>query len=190
MYERCISCWMSTGSIRSPPPVAGGEPGTGGTGGSRVSVTKTFFFYGGSEARSGTGTSDVQEPHVLGVAGDERPARVDVFAHEDREQLVRGGGVVQRDLQEHPVRRVHRGLPQLLGVHLAEALVALDALFLGQLLARGAAGLDEAVALAVRVGELRLRTPATPLDLVQRRLGEEHVAGLDQRAHEAEQQRQ
>src|SRR5690348_9029589 len=102
MYERCISCWMSTGSIRSAPP----PPAVGGTVGSRVSVTTTFFFYRGARRDRGARTSDVQEAHVLGVARDERPARVDVLPHEDREQLVRGGGVVQRDLQEHPVRRV------------------------------------------------------------------------------------
>src|SRR3954452_24687631 len=169
MSERCISCWMSTGSIRSPLP-AGGPAGRVG---SRVSVTKTFFFYGERDGgRRASRRSHVEEPDVLGVAGDERPARVDVLAHEDREQLVRGGGVVQGDPQQHPVARVHRRLPQLLGVHLAQALVALDALLLGQLLARRPAGLYEAVALPVGVGELRLRAPAPPLDLVERRLGE------------------
>ena len=44
--------------------------------------------------------------------------------------LVREGGVLDGDLHEHAVLRVHRRLPELLGVHLAEALEAahLDAL--------------------------------------------------------------
>src|SRR3954468_23270471 len=129
---------MSTGSVRSPPLPAGKA-------GSRVSVTSSVPFAPPQTSRQ----SHIKKTDVLGVAGDERAARLHVFAHEDREQLVRGGGVVQRDLQEHPVGRVHRGLPQLLGVHLAEALVALDALFLRKLLARLAARLDEALELAV-----------------------------------------
>src|SRR4249920_1262538 len=149
---------MSTGSVRSPPLPAGKA-------GSRVSVTKSSF----------RAASDVEEANVLGVAGDERATRLDVLTHQDREQLIGGGGVVQRDLQEHPVGRVHRGLPQLRGVHLAEALVAPDALFLGQLLARLTTRLDEALQLAIGVGELRLGAPTPPLDLVERRLREEDV---------------
>src|SRR6185503_9800077 len=102
---------MSTGSVRSPPLPAGKA-------GSRVSVTTSSF----------RAASDVEEANILGVAGDERAARLHVFAHQDREQLVGGGGIIQCDLQEHPVGRILLGLPQLLGVHLAESLVALHAL--------------------------------------------------------------
>src|SRR5699024_8084969 len=55
----------------------------------------------------------VQEPHVLGVAGDEAAARLHILAHEDAEQLIRRGRVVEGDLPEHTHLRVHRGLPQL-----------------------------------------------------------------------------
>src|ERR671911_1624895 len=134
MYDRCISIWMSTGSTRSPP--AGG----------RTSVTRVPF--------PGPAGSDVEEADVLGVADDEAPPRLDVLTHEDAEQLVRRCSVVQGHLEQDPGGRVHRGLPQLLGIHLAQALVALDAALLGQLLAGLGAGLDQAVPLAVGVGVL------------------------------------
>src|SRR2546423_13451275 len=71
--------------------------------------------------------SDVEEPHVLGVALDEGPPGLHVLAHEHAEQLVCLRRVVERDLQQHPVRGVHGGVPQLVGVHLAEALEPLYA---------------------------------------------------------------
>ncbi len=85
---------------------------------------------------------------------------------------------------------VHRRIPQLVVVHLAEALVALDRIVLGQSLADGQPGLAQSIPLAVGVGVLGLDLAAAPLELVQRRLGEEDVAVLDDRAHEPEQQRQ
>ena len=42
------------------------------------------------------------------------------------ENSCRPRGVLDADLEQRAPRRVHRGLPQLLGVHLAQALVALD----------------------------------------------------------------
>src|SRR5215472_10935153 len=134
---------MSTGSMRSCPP----------SGGSVTSVTfaiPTYTWKRASIPRASR--SDVQEPDVLGVAGDERAAGLDVLAHQHTEQLVRLGGVVQGHLQEQAVRRVHRGLPQLVGVHLAETLVALDAVVLVDLLAGLQARGHQAVALAVGVG--------------------------------------
>src|SRR5690606_41807211 len=64
---------------------------------------------------------------VLRVALDELAARLDGVAHERRERLVGGGGVLDGDELEHPRGGVHRGGPELHGVHLAEATVALDA---------------------------------------------------------------
>ena len=78
-------------------------------------------------------------------------------------------------------------IAQLLGVHLAEALEALDRV-VADPLAVLLAQLDQRVALAVRVRVLEV-VPA-PLDLVQRGTGQEHVPGLDQRPHEAEQEGQ
>src|SRR5665647_790387 len=77
-------------------------------------------------------TSDVKESHVAGVALNEAAAALDVLAHENRGDLVCGRGVVEGDLKEDAVVRVHRGLPQLLVVHLTQTLVTLDAGVLGQ----------------------------------------------------------
>src|SRR5690606_35748676 len=63
---------------------------------------------------------------VPGVALDELAARLDGVAHEGREDAVGGGGVLDGDLLEDARLGVHRGGPELLRVHLAEALVALD----------------------------------------------------------------
>src|ERR1700744_4158731 len=101
MYERCISCWMSTGSMRSPDG-----------GGSVVSLTILLpllllrCWLGGKDQQSlqrPFGPLDVEEPNVLGVAHDERAPGFHVLAHQHAEQLVRGGGVVQGDLGEQPV---------------------------------------------------------------------------------------
>src|SRR5258708_39655473 len=101
---------MSTGSVRScppPPPVA-----------SVTSVT----FSSSSDCVLTPGRSDVEEPDVLGVTGDERATCLHVLAHQHGEQLVGLGRVVERDLAQDPLGGVHGGLPQLVGVHLAEAL--------------------------------------------------------------------
>ena len=73
-------------------------------------------------------TSDVQEPHVVGVALNEGTTRIDVLAHEDGEGLVGCGGLANRHLFEGAAVRVHRRIPQFFGVHLAQTLVALDSL--------------------------------------------------------------
>src|SRR5260370_20289720 len=108
---------MSTGSVRSYPP----------SGGSVTSVTFSQSLTQPWNQQQGMPPcrSDVEEPDVLRVAGNERAARLDVLAHQHAEQLVGLGRVVERDLEQDPLRRVHRGLPQFLGVHLAQALEAL-----------------------------------------------------------------
>src|SRR6478735_3441659 len=50
---------------------------------------------------------EVKEPNVFRVPGDERPARLDVLAHQHQEQPVGGGRILQRDLQQQPVGGVH-----------------------------------------------------------------------------------
>src|ERR1700743_2813890 len=121
---------MSTGSVRSCP--GDGTPSV------VTSVTfKSLFSAGGRVAHPATGRdlgpespsyrSDVEEPDVLGIALDERAPRLDVFTHQHAEQLVGLGRVVHRHLAQHTASRVHRGLPQLGRVHLAQALEALDA---------------------------------------------------------------
>src|SRR5690606_13556075 len=47
---------------------------------------------------SGHPSLDVEETHILRVALDEQPPRLDVLAHQDTEQLIRCRRVVERDL--------------------------------------------------------------------------------------------
>ncbi len=70
--------------------------------------------------------SDVKVLDLAGLGLDEVLARLDLLAHEHREDLVGLGGVLDVDPQQRPRLRVHRRLPELVGVHLAEALEALD----------------------------------------------------------------
>jgi hypothetical protein len=56
---------------------------------------------------------------------DERPARLDVVAHQRGEDFVGGDGVVDLHLEQAAHGGVHGGFPQLFGVHFAQALVAL-----------------------------------------------------------------
>src|SRR5688572_23030298 len=94
-----------------------------------------------------TSDLDIEEADVFRVALDEGAPLLDVLAHEDREDLVGLGGVLEADLLHQAGVGVHRGLPQLVGVHLAEALVALDRVLLGQLLALGQPVGEQRVAL-------------------------------------------
>src|SRR4051794_14327470 len=60
------------------------------------------------------------------VVFDEPPAELDDLAHEAREQLLGLRGVLDRHLLERARLGVHRRLAQLLGVHLAQALEAVE----------------------------------------------------------------
>src|SRR5437764_13678909 len=69
---------------------------------------------------------EVQEPHVVGVLLDERAPGVDVVALQPRDDVVGYGGVLRQHLLQRSVARVHGGGPQLVVVHLAQALEAAD----------------------------------------------------------------
>src|SRR3954471_22640161 len=75
-------------------------------------------------------SSDIEEAHVLGVGLDEQTSRLDLVAHQHREQAIRRRGVLDVDPDQQAPRRIHRRLPELQLVHLAETLEAaeLDAL--------------------------------------------------------------
>src|SRR3569833_2813356 len=68
----------------------------------------------------------VQIAHELRVRLDELAARLDVVAHECLEDLVGQHRIFHVHLEERARLRIHRRLPELLRVHLAESLVALD----------------------------------------------------------------
>src|SRR5674536_373904 len=112
---------MPIGSIRSPGGVV--RSTTRG----RPFLSFDRYWYGEKPPLAAfVAGSDVQEAHVLCVALDERPPGLDVLAHQDAEQLVGERRIVESDLEQDAGGRVHGGVPQLLGRHLAQALEPTD----------------------------------------------------------------
>src|SRR5690554_4054983 len=81
---------------------------------------------GESAPRRARDPSDVEVLHAARVRLDELAPRLDGVAHQRREDHVGFGHVLDADFEERPRLRIHRRLPELLRVHLTEALVALD----------------------------------------------------------------
>src|SRR5215472_14443895 len=117
---------MSTGSVRSCPAPASGVV-TSGTAilpsGLPPGVHEAPHWH---RARAGTASCgqpcpvlDVEETDVLGVALDESPPGLHVLAHENAEELIGLSRVIQRHLTQNAAGRIHCGLPELAGVHLA-----------------------------------------------------------------------
>ena len=73
-------------------------------------------------------------------------ARLDVVPHEGREEIIRRGGIIEAHLQQRAFGGIHRGFPQLFGVHLSQAFVTLYS----------NAGLLNAVFVCVNLNTLRL----------------------------------
>src|SRR6266542_1950070 len=95
----------------------------------RAHVRTADAHHGGPDTGvldAGRGTSDVEVAHAERVVLDERAARLDFLAHQRREDLLGGDRVLDLYPEQPPHLRIHRRLPQLLGIHLAEALVTLD----------------------------------------------------------------
>src|SRR5437764_12703803 len=78
------------------------------------------------ERTAGLASLDVEIGDAQRIVLDELAAGLDDVAHEAREDLV--GDVRLRDLdaEQRAVGRVQRRFPQLLGVHFAKTLVALN----------------------------------------------------------------
>ena len=70
--------------------------------------------------------SIVQIHRVFGVFLNELLPGLHLFAHQHRKRGVGGHGVVQGDAAQGALPRVHGGLPQLMGIHLAQSLEAAD----------------------------------------------------------------
>src|SRR5579862_6153141 len=135
--------------------------------------------------RAPVSSSDIEELHVFRVLLDEDAARLDLVAHEHRHQLIGRVRVFHVDADEEALRRVHRRLPQLVGVHLAEALVPgeLNAAFLREVegtLPKIAVRVGGRLLLAERegkrrrpddLGELRVRLPKVGVDRRREELG-------------------
>src|SRR5919199_1802273 len=126
--------------------------------------------------------SSIQVLHLSGVLFDESLARLDLVAHERREELVCDRRGVHRDLQKRPVVRVHRRIPQLIRVHLPKALEARDA--------RVSVGTQASEGLLQLAVVVDVVVAAVVGDLVERRLRDVDVAGLDEIRHVAEKEGQ
>ena len=100
-------------------------------------------------------------------------------------------GVADADAAQRAVPAVHRRRRELVGVHLAESLVALDRVLVPLAASSSAASTPLQLGLGVGVDRLvRLRARVHHDDAVQRRHGGEHPALLDHRPHVAEEQRE
>src|SRR5947209_13824944 len=125
---------------------------------------------------------DVEVADALGVRLDELLPRLDVGPHQLLERVANRGHVIDRDPQENTRRRIHRRLPQLLGVHLAKTLHPRG---LGALAER-AQGL---VSIGLGLAPHDLHVLARALGhLEQRRLRHVQVALVDHRAEVAEEE--
>ena len=69
---------------------------------------------------------NVEVSDVEGVVFDELPPRLDGVAHQHRKDLVGFDHVVDPYFEQRALVGIHCRLPELLRVHLAQALVALD----------------------------------------------------------------
>src|SRR5688500_303132 len=72
-----------------------------------------------------TAGSDIQIAHELRILLDEEPTGLDLVAHERLEDLISQNRVLHTHSTDRARIRIHRGLPQLIRVHLAKTLVAL-----------------------------------------------------------------
>src|SRR5262245_40113514 len=101
---------MGTGTWRSfgMSPLAYGQE-------SRVPATPLRY----PDSRS-VNELDIEIRDVQRVLLDELPPRLHGVPHEHREHLVGADGVLHRDLEERARVRLHRGVRELLRVHLAE----------------------------------------------------------------------
>src|SRR5213593_1910924 len=96
-----------------------------------VCALSSMSVYGAARWRPAAGrasarASDVEVFDVEGILLDELAARLHGIPHKNGEDLVRLDGVGDVDLEKAAGLGVHRGLPELRRVHLAQPLVALD----------------------------------------------------------------
>ena len=114
--------------------------------------------------------SDIKETHVLGVLLDEAAAALDVVAHQGGEDLVGGGRVVDRDLQQGAGLGVHGGLPHHFRLVFTQAFGTLYAIF-------SANFGDNRLFLLFRVCKI---STILGRDLEKRAFGNEDLTGLNQ----------
>ena len=69
--------------------------------------------------------SDVEVLDFEGVVSDEVSSFFDIAAHQYAKESVGLAGIIELDAQQCAGGRIHSRIPQLVGVHLAEALESL-----------------------------------------------------------------
>src|SRR5215467_7033728 len=69
---------------------------------------------------------NVQVLYIQGVVFNEPPTRLDGVAHQDGKEAVCFDRILDLYLKERPLVGIHRCLPKLIGVHLAQPFVTLD----------------------------------------------------------------
>src|SRR6266536_5318166 len=117
----------------------------------------------------------------LRVLLDEIAASLDVLTHKGAEHQMSLGGLLDAHLLEYSRLRVHGRFPKLLGLHLGQALEALDVHFLVAVLR--AEIVEGFVVVHVRVLPVRL-------DAIEGRLCDVHAPGVDQPEHVTEEKRE
>src|SRR5258706_15475293 len=114
--------WIASGpgSWMAQMAAGGGTPGAVSPGGNLRTVPPAAV------ATPKVGSLDVEVLDEHGVLLDELAPRLDFIAHQRLEDLVGLERVLHLDLEEGALGGIHGGAPELVLVHLAQALVALD----------------------------------------------------------------
>src|SRR5215831_14855882 len=129
---------------------------------------------------------DVQVFHELRVVLDEHAPGLDVVAHQRLKDLIGQHGFLDGHLEQRARFRIHRRVEELVGVHLAQALVPLDGVALRFTVAVREA-LDDVFALLLVVGIIRFLALR---DTEERWLRDVDVARLDELRHLPEEERE
>ena len=130
---------------------------------------------------------NIQEADVAGVFLDEFLAGFHLLAHKLAHHALGLHGVIDVHLQKRAGCRLHGGFPQLLGVHLTEALIALNIELAGVVV------LGQGGGQRLLVVDVTLDLRAAGILLLQaedRRLGDVDVAEVDELGHIAVEERQ
>src|SRR5450830_384205 len=100
---------------------------------------------------------NIQVNDVQRILLDKITARLNLIAHQNRENLVRLDDILDLDLQKDTVFRVHGGLPELFRVHLSQTFIALNCQPLFGIF-------EEEVEQILMVGGLKQHLPSLLLD--------------------------
>ena len=112
---------------------------------------------------------------------DELTSGLDGVAHEEREHSVARHCVLHRYTEKRSSLGVHRGFPELLGVHLTKTLISV-----GTDISSAAELFDANVPFLVGECVKLLALTALAVDLIKRRLCKVHVSVLDELSHVTE----